>query len=132
MGSAYLGGHLSLSMGLGVNQTAFDDGSGEWTSTVPADSLGSTPQLVDADGTPVVLVRDGERIHALLNRCSHLSGPLNEGDVHDGEITCPWHQSTFSLDDGSVVNGPARAPQPAFDARVEGGWIEVRRRAPNH
>ena len=130
--SAYLGGHLSLSLAVGVNQTAFEHAPGEWTATIPVDALGSEPHLVEVDGIPVVLVRSGERIHALLNRCSHLGGPLNEGEVHDGQITCPWHLSTFRLDDGSVARGPARAPQPAFDVRVEAGRIELRSRAEEH
>ena len=130
--SAYLGGHLSLSLGVGVNQTAFEAGSAEWKSTVPADALGADPLLVDVDGTAVVLVRKGEEIHALANRCSHLGGPLNEGEVRDHTITCPWHLSTFDLEDGSVVNGPARAPQPGYDVRIEGGRIELRRRAADH
>lgn len=130
--SAYLGGHLSLSLGVGVNQTAFEAGSAEWRSTVPADALGADPLLVDVDGTAVVLVRKGEQIHALANRCSHLGGPLNEGEVHDHSITCPWHLSTFDVRDGSVVTGPARAPQPGYDVRIEGGRIELRRRATDH
>ena len=132
MWSAYLGGHLSLGLGVGVNQAAFEKGGSEWTPTVPADVLGSEPQLVQVDDTPVVLVRQGDRILALANRCSHLGGPLNEGEVRDGEIVCPWHLSTFRLEDGSVAAGPARAPQPAYDVRVEGGRIEVRRRAQYH
>ena len=128
MWSAYLGGHLSLGLGVGVNHTAYEKGGEEWTSTVPVDAHGSEPQVVRVDDTAVVLVRRADRILALANTCSHLGGPLNEGEVRDGEIVCPWHLSTFRLEDGTVVRGPARSPQPAYDVRVEGGRVEVRRR----
>ena len=59
---------------------------------------------------PVVVIRDGERVHVLADRCSHLSGPLSDGDYHDGCLSCPWHGSTFRVADGSVARGPATAP----------------------
>jgi nitrite reductase/ring-hydroxylating ferredoxin subunit len=51
------------------------------------------------------------------------------GTVADGAITCPWHGSTFRIEDGSVVRGPAAYPQPVYDVRVEDGVIEVHARA---
>ncbi len=38
----------------------------------------------------------------------------------------PWHGSVFRLSDGWNVEGPATAPQPAFDTRVVDGHVEVR------
>jgi nitrite reductase/ring-hydroxylating ferredoxin subunit len=74
---------------------------------------------------PVVVVRDGDDIHVLADRCSHLSGPLSDGDYHDGCLTCPWHGSTFRVNDGRVARGPATAPQPVFRTRVTGGILQV-------
>lgn len=74
---------------------------------------------------PLVLVRRGATVHVLADRCSHLSGPLSDGEVHDGCITCPWHGSTFDLADGSVARGPATAPQPAFRTEVRAGKVRV-------
>jgi nitrite reductase/ring-hydroxylating ferredoxin subunit len=77
----------------------------------------------------VLVYRRSGVVHALADRCSHAGGPLHEGEV-DGNlcVTCPWHGSSFRLADGSVVRGPATAPQPAFDARVSEGHVEVRLR----
>lgn len=81
------------------------------------------------DDVPVLLVREaGGTIHALAERCSHLAGPLAEGTVADGCVTCPWHGSVFRLSDGWNVRGPATAPQPAFDAREVDGHVEIRLR----
>jgi nitrite reductase/ring-hydroxylating ferredoxin subunit len=71
------------------------------------------------------VVRDGQRTHVLADRCSHLSGPLSDGDYRDGCLTGPWHGSTFRVSDGTVARGPATAPQPAFRMRVSGGTLQA-------
>jgi nitrite reductase/ring-hydroxylating ferredoxin subunit len=67
-------------------------------------------------------------LFALSNSCSHRGGPLNEGEMQDGTVVCPWHSSVFDLRDGALIHGPAAYPQPAWDTRVRAGRIEVRRR----
>ena len=84
------------------------------------------PQRVDAGGVAVLLVRDGGEVHALADRCTHRGGPLSDGEISDGCVTCPWHGSRFRLADGSVERGPAAYPQPRLETRVAGGSIEVR------
>ncbi|MDQ3784736.1 MAG: Rieske 2Fe-2S domain-containing protein [Actinomycetota bacterium] len=123
---AYLGGHLALTQGVGVDQTAFEEGPEEWTAVLPEAELPEgEPMKVDVEGTGILLFRSGDRIHALASRCTHLSGPLDEGEIDGSTVTCPWHASCFRLEDGSVVRGPARSPQPAYPARIREGQIEV-------
>jgi nitrite reductase/ring-hydroxylating ferredoxin subunit len=125
----YLGGHLAFADGVGVDQTTFETGSdGEWIDVLAdADLPADQPRCAEADGTPVMLVRQGGEVYALSNRCSHRGGPLHEGKLGDGTITCPWHTSVFALADGGLVHGPAAYPQPAWDVRVREGRIEVSR-----
>ncbi|HEV2813518.1 MAG TPA: Rieske (2Fe-2S) protein [Solirubrobacteraceae bacterium] len=128
--SGHLGGHLAYSQGVGVEQTAFDAGPEDWTPTIPTAELAEGDSTcVSADGTPVLLVRQGGTIHAIHNRCTHRGGPLDEGEIADGCVTCPWHGSRFRLSDGAVEQGPATGPQPPFDVRERDGRLEVRRRA---
>jgi hypothetical protein len=48
-----------------------------------------------------------------------------------GCVTCPWHGSTFRLDNGAVRHGPATARQPAFETRVsDSGLVQVRPQEP--
>ncbi|WP_377266921.1 Rieske 2Fe-2S domain-containing protein [Peterkaempfera sp. SMS 1(5)a] len=76
---------------------------------------------------PVVVVREGEKVHVLADRCSHLSGPLSQGRTAEGCIECPWHGSVFRLSDGAPMHGPATAPQPRFESRITApGRLEVR------
>ena len=84
------------------------------------------PACALVDGVPVLLVREGGEIHALANRCTHRGGPLHEGEVGEGRVTCPWHGSEFDLRTGSVERGPASSPQPAYEARTRDGAVEVR------
>ena len=84
--------------------------------------------LRQAAGTPVLLVRSGDRIDALVDRCSHQSGPLHEGQIADGRVTCPWHGSRFRLEDGAVVHGPSTHPQPSLDTRISGDRLQVKLR----
>lgn len=97
-----------------------------WHALLPDAELaeGHPARLVLGE-VPVVAVRDQGRIHVLAGRCSHLSGPLSDGEVRDGCVTCPWHGSTFRLADGSVARGPATAPQPSCQVRVADGMIQA-------
>jgi nitrite reductase/ring-hydroxylating ferredoxin subunit len=124
---SYLGGHLSFGKGTNVNRTAWQEGPGEWTPVLAEAELGEAARKVDAGGVPVLLCRDGGRIRALANTCSHMGGPLDEGTFADGCVTCPWHGSVFRLSDGGIVRGPATTAQPHYETRVQDGQIEVRR-----
>jgi nitrite reductase/ring-hydroxylating ferredoxin subunit/uncharacterized membrane protein len=125
--SAVLGGHLSFGKGIGVNQTAFLDGPGEWTAVYDEEALEDgklTP--AQADGVHVLLVRRAGRVHALADRCTHRGCSLHEGRLSEDKITCPCHGSTFRLD-GALVRGPATASQPVFEVRSRAGKVEIRR-----
>jgi nitrite reductase/ring-hydroxylating ferredoxin subunit/uncharacterized membrane protein len=127
LAGGYLGGHLSFVRGVNVNHTAFEHRPEDWTAVLPDAELGAGEhRKVLAGEAPVLLVRDGGRLRALASTCSHAGGPLDEGEFADGCVICPWHGSTFRLEDGSVVRGPASTPQPAYETRVRDGWIEVR------
>jgi nitrite reductase/ring-hydroxylating ferredoxin subunit/uncharacterized membrane protein len=123
----YLGGHLSYVQAVGVEKQRFAGGPKGWTAVLDAADLAEgAPRVVRADDTDVLLVREGNRLHALWAHCTHELGPLAEGHFADGCVTCPWHGSTFRLADGKVVRGPAAFPQPVYEARVTDGKIEVR------
>ena len=126
--SAWLGGHLSYAMGVGVDTTAFQRPPKEWTDAVAEDQLvEGQPIAATVGAIPVFLVRTSGRIHALGDRCTHRGGPLHEGRLEDGCIECPWHASRFALEDGSVVRGPATRPAPVFETRVIDGRVQIRR-----
>lgn len=128
-GGAYLGGHLSFRRGVNVDRNAWEEPTRDWTPVAESASLPEgEPQVVQLDGLDVMVLRRGERVLAIADRCGHAGGPLHEGKIDDqGCVTCPWHGSTFRLSDGKVVHGPATGPQPAFEARTVDGKLELRR-----
>jgi nitrite reductase/ring-hydroxylating ferredoxin subunit len=123
----YLGGHLSFAKAVNVNHTTFEHRPQEWTPVLAdAELREGDHRKVSAGDAAVLLVRDGGHLHALANICSHAGGPLDEGELLDGCVVCPWHASTFRLTDGSIMRGPASIPQPTYQVRVHDGKIEVR------
>ncbi len=128
--SGFLGGHLSYRKGLGVDHNVFEEPIGDWTAVLDAAELADgNPQQVTVAGNDVLLYRAKGAVYALANRCSHRGGPLHEGKIEGQEIVCPWHSSRFRMQDGSVVRGPAVAPQACYQARVNQGKIEIRSKA---
>ena len=61
------------------------------------------------------------------SRCTHRGGPLHDGDVVGACIECPWHGSRFDRRTGAVTRGPASAPQPVYEARIDDGELMIRR-----
>ncbi|MDQ1395122.1 MAG: hypothetical protein QOG64_381, partial [Acidimicrobiaceae bacterium] len=122
----WLGGHLTYRLGVGVDHTAFQADSEQWTTVAHmAELTDGKATVVEVDGVPVLLVREGDSVRALADTCTHESGRLHEGEVSDGCVTCPLHGSQFRLADGEVVRGPATAPQRLYHARVIGRDVLV-------
>jgi nitrite reductase/ring-hydroxylating ferredoxin subunit len=128
-GGGYLGGHLSLTKGVGPNQTVFDPGPSDWIVAADASQLpDGRPTRVVVDDTPVLLLRRDEYIFAIHDRCSHRGCSLTEGEIEGDEVVCACHGSRFSVRDGALQRGPATMPQPAFQVRLRDDQrIEIRR-----
>ena len=125
--SGHLGGHLSYAEGVGVDQTAFEEPPEDWTPALrDAELPEGESRFAEVGGVGVLVARHQGAVYALSNRCSHRGGPLDEGELHDGCVTCPLHKSTFRLEDGSVVRGPSAYPQPRWETRVRDGVIELK------
>lgn len=125
---AYIGGHVVYKFGYMVDRNAYARGrrAKDWTPVMPAAELpDATPTKVSFGATALVVVRRGDVAYALRESCSHVGGPLSEGELQDDAIVCPWHFSTFGLADGRVRHGPATNRQPAYRARINAGQVEV-------
>lgn len=85
---------------------------------------GITPHRIGTQA--LLLVRDGDAVHAVDTLCPHKFGPLEDGDVEDGCIVCPLHDAGFRLTDGAPRDGDAWAGTlPIHPARVVDGRVEV-------
>jgi nitrite reductase/ring-hydroxylating ferredoxin subunit len=132
-GAGFLGGHLAYRQAAGANHVEdvphrFPTG---WQTVGPIGELANGElESRTVAGVPLLLLRRGSTVDVIADACSHLSGPLHEGELIDGEgsnpcVACPWHGSVFSLSTGDVVHGPATAPQPKFETLVREGVLEV-------
>jgi 3-phenylpropionate/trans-cinnamate dioxygenase ferredoxin subunit len=69
----------------------------------------------------------GDEFHALVDRCSHQSWPLSDGEVDAAEMSveCTKHGSTFSLIDGHPSCLPATRPVEVYPVHRDGDEVVV-------
>lgn len=63
-----------------------------------------------------------DRIYALEDKCPHRNGPLSQGIVHDGCVTCPLHNWVIALDTGQA-QGADVGSTPTYPVKLEGQTI---------
>jgi len=76
-----------------------------------------------ADDRVAIFRYDGN-VSALSNACQHQNGPLGEGRIVDGYVTCPWHGYQYRPDCGASPD-PFTEKVPTFRTRIEGGRVLV-------
>ena len=86
-----------------------------------------TAVRVDLGGTKVAVVRAGNELYAVADRCSHANYSLSEGEVDAGErtIECWKHGALFSLCTGEALTLPAIAPVATYPVEVVEGDVFV-------
>jgi nitrite reductase/ring-hydroxylating ferredoxin subunit/uncharacterized membrane protein len=126
--SAYLGGELSLGMQLGVKRTAVPiDPPQEFTRVLDETALNSgVMHSAQVAGIPLLVTRFDDTVRAVAGVCTHRGAPLADGRQEGRCVRCPWHGSRFSLEDGSVVEGPATFGLARFETQRAGGAVSVR------
>ena len=79
----------------------------------------------DVDGLPVAVVRIGDVVYAIGDRCTHENVSLSEGEVIEDDrlLECWKHGSQFSLLTGAPLQLPALKPTPVYPVEVEGGEV---------
>ncbi|ORB16854.1 Rieske 2Fe-2S domain-containing protein [Mycobacterium noviomagense] len=128
VGSGYMGGALVFESGIGIDQSGKRLRTADWTPVLPLDALhDGKPQRVEVDGVGLVLCRNGNgQVSAFGELCPHLAAPMADGWIDRGRIVCPWHGSRFDAESGEVLRGPAAAPLPGYETRINDGMIELR------
>jgi 3-phenylpropionate/trans-cinnamate dioxygenase ferredoxin subunit len=92
-----------------------------------ASFIEGVPQQTKLDGRILVLVRIGDSVYALDDRCSHEDFSLAEGevDVATKEIECARHGAMFHLVDGTPASLPATRPVQTYDVVIQDGRVAV-------
>jgi nitrite reductase/ring-hydroxylating ferredoxin subunit/DMSO/TMAO reductase YedYZ heme-binding membrane subunit len=97
-----------------------------WIAVGPPDAIpDKRAKIVTAPGGERIAVfRDGGQIGAVSNLCAHQNGPLGEGRIVDGCITCPWHGYQYRLENGCAPP-PFTEKLATYRVRLRDGTIEV-------
>jgi nitrite reductase/ring-hydroxylating ferredoxin subunit len=79
----------------------------------------------EVDGRSIALFNVDGTFYAIDDTCPHSGGPLSEGEVADGKVTCPWHSASFDLKTGEVLSPPADEAVKSYKVVVEGQDVKV-------
>ena len=92
-------------------------------------SLGEIPEkrakIVNIAGERVAIFKYDGKVSAVSNVCQHQNGPLGEGKVVDGCITCPWHGYQYLPENGASPP-PFTEKITTFDVKLQGNRILVK------
>jgi nitrite reductase/ring-hydroxylating ferredoxin subunit/DMSO/TMAO reductase YedYZ heme-binding membrane subunit len=81
-------------------------------------------RIVCVGGERVAIFRYDGKVSAVSNVCQHQNGPLGEGKILDGCITCPWHGYQYLPETGASPP-PFVEKVPTFNVRVSNGQVLV-------
>ena len=93
-------------------------------ATIPAQRA----RVLTIAGERVAVFRYHGMVAALSNVCQHQNGPLGEGRVIDGCVTCPWHGYQYRPEDGCSPP-PFTEKVATYAVRIVDGRVEVEARA---
>jgi 3-phenylpropionate/trans-cinnamate dioxygenase ferredoxin subunit len=82
-------------------------------------------KMVEVDDKRITLFNLQGNFYAIDDTCTHVGGPLSEGEIQGEKVTCPWHGSIFNIKTGEALGPPARTGVASYNVRVEGADIEV-------
>lgn len=82
-------------------------------------------KVVTISGERVAIFKYDGKISAVSNVCIHQNGPLGEGKIINGCITCPWHGFTYIPESGASAP-PYTETIPSFDVKLIGDRILVK------
>lgn len=78
----------------------------------------------NGDMTIAIFRTSDDRIFALEDKCPHKNGPLSQGIVHDGCVTCPLHNWVISLESG-LAQGADEGETRAFPIKIDDETILI-------
>ena len=99
----------------------------EWIDIGPVSELAeAVPLSAEVDGVPVVVVRCGQELYAVEDRCTHDGESFAGAEVESCELICPRHGSRFDLRSGAALTPPAYEPVRTYAVREHDGRILVK------
>jgi nitrite reductase/ring-hydroxylating ferredoxin subunit/DMSO/TMAO reductase YedYZ heme-binding membrane subunit len=78
--------------------------------------------IATVSGERVAIFKYDGKVSAISNVCQHQNGPLGEGRIIDGCVTCPWHGYQYRPDSGASPP-PFTEKVPTFRVKVVNGRV---------
>jgi 3-phenylpropionate/trans-cinnamate dioxygenase ferredoxin subunit len=82
-------------------------------------------KLIEVEGNEIALFNCDGSFYAIDNECTHLGGPLCEGDLEGDRVICPWHGAEFDVKTGNVLGPPAEESVKSYKVRVDSDSIKI-------
>lgn len=82
------------------------------------------PLIVEVDGQPIALCRQGERIFAIEDVCPHQGASFEGGEIEDEVLTCPLHGWRANICTGQSLEAPSLKLK-TYETKVENGVVFV-------
>lgn len=109
------------------------EASAEWERVGdPAEIAEGFAKIVRlANGERVAVFRQEGTFSAISNACAHQNGPLGEGRILFGCVTCPWHGFQYNVRDGRSP-APFTEMVPTYNLAWRDGaiWVDTRANPP--
>ncbi len=97
-----------------------------WKDAGPAAAVSESVALpVEVDGLHLAVVRCGDALYAVEDRCTHDGESLGEAQVEHCRIICPRHGAQFSLRSGEALTPPAYEPLRTYRVREQDGRLLI-------
>ncbi|MGB8733898.1 MAG: Rieske 2Fe-2S domain-containing protein [Candidatus Sulfotelmatobacter sp.] len=80
--------------------------------------------IISLSGERVAVFRYDGKVSAISNACQHQNGPLGEGRIIDGCVTCPWHGYQYQPESGAAPP-PFKEKIPTFRVKIVKGSVFV-------
>ena len=97
------------------------------TGWIQIGSLNDIPRLGSRvvrtpQGNIALFRTEDDAVFALDDRCPHKNGPLSQGIVHNGRVTCPLHNFVIDLASGRAI-APDEGCTRSYPTKIEGGLV---------
>jgi sulfoxide reductase heme-binding subunit YedZ len=117
---------LHLISGIAGLRSADRVGTDGWLKVAEIDEMEDARAKIirPEKGEAIAVFRDGNKVSAVSNVCRHQGGPLGEGKIVDGCITCPWHGFQYRMEDGQSPP-PFTEKIATYATRIVDGVIYV-------
>jgi 3-phenylpropionate/trans-cinnamate dioxygenase ferredoxin subunit len=81
--------------------------------------------MVEIEGKELAIFNCDGEYYAIDNECTHVGGPLCEGELDGGKVICPWHGAEFDLKSGEALEPPAEEGVNTYKVHIDGDLIKI-------